>query len=96
MATALALASLSTAKAETPKGEGGCLDELQMRQVAIGLHELEVCKKTLALREQFIETIKISATPETAWWQEPTVVVGGVVVGLAVGGIVGFLVAAGR
>lgn len=75
---------------------GACYDAAQVQQIALGLHELEVCQKTLALREKFIESAKLITTPETAWWQEPTVVVGGVVVSLSVGLAIGLLVAHGR
>lgn len=71
-----------------------CYDQAQLAVIAKGLNDLELCRKTLALREQFIEEAKINPPPESAWWQEPQMVVGGVVISFAVGSIVGALVMA--
>lgn len=64
-----------------------CYAPEQLRKIADGLVELQTCRVDLAAKNQLIEErLKNGpAAAEPAWWQSPTVVVGGVVVSFAVG-----------
>jgi hypothetical protein len=77
-------------------GEGVCLDAFQLEQVAIALKELEVCKKEVVLRERLIEEAKLTAQPTAAWWQEPAVIGGGIVMSFGIGSILAFYLARGK
>jgi hypothetical protein len=66
-----------------------------MKQLSTAVTDLQVCQRSLKLREDFITDQKMAGPPpESAWWQEPTFVVGGVVVSLSFGLAVGLLVGA--
>ena len=73
-----------------------CYEPAQLEVIAQGFRDLDVCRQTLVLREQFIEQAKLAPPPENAWWADPSFVVGGVVVSASVGLALGILVGQGR
>lgn len=58
--------------------------------IATAIKDLETCHKTLELREKFIQEslIKIQPQTETAWWQEPEIIISGTVVSFGLGVLV--------
>lgn len=93
MAFLAALPAQAQAVTET---KSVCYSPEQLAAIAQELQGHELCKKTLALREQFIEQAKLNPPPEQAWWQDPSVVMGGVVVSASVGLAIGLLVGQGK
>ena len=75
----------------------GCYTFPQRQKISRAIVDLEKCKIDLAERNILVNQrlLTFNGTPDIAWWQEPTAVVGGVVVGVAVGGILGALVLGG-
>lgn len=65
-----------------------CYADEDVSKIAGAIRALDVCEETLRLREQFIETQKLEALPAALWWQEPTVIVGGLAVSFTVGSLV--------
>lgn len=52
----------------------------------------EVCDEQLAIMRDRVEH-PIALPPETRWWQEPQVIISGVVVSFSVGALIGFVLA---
>jgi hypothetical protein len=65
-----------------------CLTEQETAILAQAIRDLDTCKQTLVLREKFIETEMPRPIP-IAVWQEPYVIVGGVVVSFGLGLVLG-------
>ena len=70
-----------------------CYTDQEISILASTIKDHEVCKKTLALREQFIQENLTKYQPqiETSWWQEPSYIAGGVIIsfgfGIAIGAV---------
>ena len=87
LALALILATLltSTLKAaeKLPNG-GAAYSKEEVQKIAKTIVDLQNCERESALQKQFIDQ-KMAETHEPSWWQEPSVVIGGVVVGFSLG-----------
>lgn len=75
----------ATARAE-------CYSTDEVAELARTIKALDQCVGALEIREHFIAEQKLSPVPESAWWQEPTVIVSGVVVSFSVGLLIGAVV----
>lgn len=71
----------------------GCYSPPQRAKIAAGLIDLQKCEVDLAVRNDLIKKhlLTLNGTPQQKFWQEPTFVWGGIVVGVAAGGIITFL-----
>ena len=67
-----------------------CFSAEDMSKISTGLKELKVCRELLKNAQAFIETRQLKAPVQ--WWQEPTVVVSGVVISLSLGAYAGYIV----
>lgn len=75
-----------TAAENLPNG-GACYSKDEVTKISHAIVDLKNCETKAGLQKEFIEQkmSDFSAASGTRWWQEPTVVVGGVVVGFCVG-----------
>lgn len=60
-----------------------CYSASEVHDLAGAVKDLGACRAELAARERFIEEQRLSAQPLAAWWQEPSMVVGGIVISAA-------------
>ena len=97
----LILATLSTnickASDRLPNG-GACYSKDEIDGLAETIQDLQACRLENTLRKQFIDEkmTDFASASSPKWWQSPTVVVGGVVVGFSVGVAVGILAMRGH
>lgn len=72
-----------------------CYTEAEVAKIASAITSLTKCENELFLRKTFIdETITAQEPPkQTAWWQEPSVIAGGLVISFSTGLLVSLLIA---
>lgn len=63
-----------------------------MDELNRALVNAEVCDEKLAIMRERVEH-PVALAPEIRWWQEPQVIVSGVVVSFSFGALVGFIMA---
>jgi len=76
-----------------------CFSPPKLRVIANGLTDLESCRLALEAKNDLIETrlmAPVDRSRGVAWWQEPTVIIGGVVVSATVASFLTFLVMNGN
>jgi hypothetical protein len=100
LATLLATSLLSqTARSETACQtpaeftEAGCqcYDKLQLEKIASAITELKTCRIAVEEQQKLIQERLVHApaeAPEETWWQEPRVVIGGLVVTVALSSLI--------
>ena len=91
------LSGTSKASEKTPDG-GVCYTKDEIDELADSIQRYEACKIDNEMRRQFIEQKMddFAAASSPLWWQNPTVVVGGVVVGFSMGVLIGVLAMQGH
>jgi hypothetical protein len=79
-------------KAEETKDDPRCFSKEELHDIAGGLRELETCNEALKMRERFIDKEIAAGHDKTAWWQEPSFIVGGIVVSASIASLTTFLI----
>jgi hypothetical protein len=76
----------------TPKDEiiPTCFTEEQLKDISDGLEELDLCKKALEEYKDFSDK-NYKKCEGTEWYQEPTFILGGMVIGFSLFGVVGYM-----
>lgn len=71
-----------------------CYAPPQLKAIAGTITDLQKCEVALEERERLIQErfIKFEGQNGVAWWQEPSVVAGGVTISFSVGLVIGILV----
>ena len=75
--------------------QGKCYSHEDVEKIAQAITDLRKCENELFLRKAFIdETITAQEPPkQVAWWQEPQMVAGGLVLSFSTGLLVSLLIA---
>ncbi len=76
-----------------------CFSPHKLRVIANGLTDLEACRLALEAKDNLIEARLMAPTEPfrgIAWWQEPAVIIGGVVLTASVASLLTFLVVSGQ
>lgn len=79
--------------------ECSCYKKEDIDKIAKGVVELKTCKIELGEKERFIQERMMNPdgiNPAIAWWQEPSIIVGGFVVTLSLTGIITYFVVKGQ
>lgn len=78
---------------DAAQAEMHCYNPEQMQKLAEGLTDLKKCKIALAEKDHLIqESLMRFDDTGPAWWQEPSFVVGGMVVSVSVTALVTYLI----
>lgn len=82
LAVSLLLTSLTTSLQAQTK----CYSQAEVDKIAQAITNLQVCENELFLRRAFIEkTVTAQEPPHLAWFQEPQMIVGGLVISFSAG-----------
>lgn len=76
-----------------------CYSQEQRAKIAAAITDLAKCQADVAAKDELIQKHMLTMdglNPGPAFWQEPGFVWGGMVVGVATGGIITFLVLRGK
>lgn len=76
--------------AQTLSTDTLCLSPAEQDKLAKELIDLDKCRIDLKARQEIIDTrvLTYAGTPAIAWWQEPTTVVGGMVISASIASVI--------
>lgn len=66
-----------------------CLVPIDLKKIAAEIATAESCKFEVTKLREFAEHGVVAPVDHTTWWQQPEVIIGGVVVGVSLGFMVG-------
>jgi hypothetical protein len=93
------LLSLNTSpKIATVQVNNHCYTEEQVGKLAVAITDLQKCQVELLGKQKLIDE-KLTLQPVEAgarWWQEPQMIVGGMVVSFSIGSLLGWYIVTGK
>lgn len=70
-----------------------CLTPQQVKKAADAVRDLKHCQIDLAARQKLIHEELLASSAPSPWWQDPSVIIGGMVLSAGVGGLMFLLLA---
>jgi len=80
-------------KLEPNPSEHSCFSNIEVGYLAAYKKECDVCHKNLGDTKRTLQSCISNGAPATRWWADPSIVIGGWVIGLSLGAAIGVLVA---
>ena len=76
-----------------PHAQCACFTPLALEKIATEIKYAETCRYALYEHQEFSKKV---TTKQIEWYQEPTIIIGGVILSVGIGVFVGFVVRASK